>query len=243
MRRVTVCLAGTLLAVAGCSSGESTDAPRDTVDDTVSSDDMQDGTQDDSGSAAGGPSMSVFGTEPAPPQAGFTMLDTDCATASTVEAPVIRPVDVQLPPSWTVIGVSDGTSSGSVRVQQDGSERTFQVGLAESRNANSTDEVLAAAFPGEFDEIATITWGADQYPVGFDGSNYVAVMPGLRIDGLAVGVVQQYVTARFGDAGTGEIAAFDQTDVVAAFDSISLDRCIADELAGALGVAEVVIVD
>jgi hypothetical protein len=219
MRRIAALLAVTALGAAACGgSDESSDAvdEGDGLDTPAGSAVDPD---DAAGSGAGsGPVVEVFGTTPADAVDGFVFWDGGCGVVSTVDAPAFEEADVWVPASWEVVGTGDG-----VRVAAGGTEAPFSVGTSQQQVGTSSADILAGNFGGApFEEIATLSWGASAVPLGYDGQVYRFVAPAatIRGGGLEFDIAFEAVLGATDDA-----SGFDQDEVIAVFESLSLESC------------------
>jgi hypothetical protein len=198
-----------------------------------------DATVPNGGDPSGGSSatIDVFGTTAAAPVDGFTAYDSNCETAFTSDEPGFGDVDVQLPRDWTVVGVS---GDSGLRFTTEGAERTLEVGISE--NSGPLDLAAIAEAAGGGDEVGTITWGGESYPVLFDGMVFRVYAPALSLNAPSLPELNYVFEARFGSSGSGDTTAFGEENILAVLDSMSLNDCVIDEYLLVFPDAEVTVV-
>lgn len=245
MRRVAAPLL--IVALAACGGGDDADpTPADPARaDVAGGDPAPDGAAPDDAApddpvAVGGSAQPVriYGTTPAPARDGFVLVDSDCTDTFDSSNPGFPLVDVQLPPEWNVVGYG-----GGIRFESGGAETNLAVSVSEHPDGTDAAAVLAGMFPGETNEIGSVTWGTRTYPVAFDGSTYGFAALAGEIDNIMGQNLDFVFSARFGGTGTGDVTTFGDDTILAVFESMSLNACAFDEYVALLVDPQVTVVD
>jgi hypothetical protein len=84
-----------------------------------------------------------------------------------------------------------------------------------------------------------VHWSGETYPVYFDSSAYRSSVPVLSADET----IDVYAIVSIGGGRAGDIEKVDRQDILAVFESMYLDRCVADSYAKIYNKVDVMFVD
>lgn len=251
-RRFVAALALLVAAVllgAACGNGDDGnpfggDAP-DEVEGLEDFEDLEgpDDTQGDEGDADRTFAVTLRGTDTQSAPDDYVTYPADCER-NTPENPSLGPVSFATPPSWEPSGFGSGSGGAvggfSIDFTVGDVERSLEVDLIQPEGppGEQTPDTSNRAGAQDAEVVATFDWAGEDVDLLFDGGRYTAFLPVVTVEGPEGSFAPQgefVLEVQFGAAGSGDITEIPRDDVVAVFESVETDRCLADAVASIYG--------
>jgi hypothetical protein len=180
-----------------------------------------------------GTQIRVQGTAEKPRPEGFNRIEANCVEWQDV--PSVGPLVVQVPETWGVTKRSSGPRKGEIGVNIGRVGTTVGVRFEDELRAAPRREPVSP----DNDVVGSVHWSGETYPVYYGNARYVSYLPVLSTDETT----DVYAIVSIGGSGSGGIENIDRQEVLTVFDSMYLDRCVADSYAKIFKKVDVTFVD